>query len=411
MKLILLRNSNIILLLLCIIVLLSSCDFLLGSKNDETVNEIFEQGAIDPNLYPDQVGYVPLQPFWQGIPNPVDVYAGYDEMVYVVDDNGLEIFDKKGIKQRTIAIMGATDVIQDRRLHTFVIGRVDKLIDGISYNLPAVYHIINASVSNEPLIIDTLIQPFCDVSRNNTAFRGAGDEAVSFTGLATTSENKLYVSRTGPSNSISSIARPDNTILFFNEDGVNTGYSIGLNPVSSSLKSVLSVSSIASFAAPPQTVSGISTSHDFLLLQKDPAAQYKALWIKEVFDPDAGVAYTENAALLNFDTTKASRFLYMPERFHSPEDIYAAPDFSGYIFIVDSETDSLYQFTQKGFEGVNAPATSIEKKQLLASFGGQGNGPFQFIEPSGVCYFDKIVYVADKGNNRICRFKLSTDLE
>ncbi|MBK9731436.1 MAG: hypothetical protein IPO83_09120 [Chitinophagaceae bacterium] len=405
------KYFNSIYLLICLLPIFSSCDFLFGSKDDETVNEIFEQGAIDPNLYPDQVGYVPLQPFWEGIPNPVDVYAGYDEMIYVVDDNGLEIFDKKGAKQRTIAIKGATDVIQDRRLHTFVVGRVDKTIDGITYNLPAVYHIINAATSGEPIIIDTLIHPYCDVSRNNTAFRGEGDAAVSFTGLATTSENTLYVSRTGPSNSVSSIARPDNTILFYNEDGVNTGYSIGLNPVSSSLKSVLSVSSIACFAAPPQSTTGISTSHDFLLLQKDPVAQYKALWIKEVFDPDAGVAYTENSSLLNFDTSKANRFLYMPGRFITPEDIYVAPDFSGYLFIVDSETDSLYQFTQKGFEGANPPATSTDKKQLLASFGGQGSGPFQFIAPSGVCYFDKIVYVADKGNNRICRFKLSTDLE
>lgn len=198
----------------------------------------------------------------------MDVYAGYDEMIYVVDDNGLEIFDKKGAKQRTIAIKGATDVIQDRRLHTFVVGRVDKTIDGITYNLPAVYHIINAATSGEPIIIDTLIHPYCDVSRNNTAFRGEGDAAVSFTGLATTSENTLYVSRTGPSNSVSSIARPDNTILFYNEDGVNTGYSIGLNPVSSSLKSVLSVSSIACFAAPPQSTTGISTSHDFCCCRK-----------------------------------------------------------------------------------------------------------------------------------------------
>lgn len=389
----------------------SSCDFLFGTKEDETVNEIFEQGSIDPDLYPDEVGYVPLFPFWEAIPNPIDVYVGYDEMVYVVDDNGLEIFDQKGAKQRTIAISGASDVIQDRRLHTYVVGRVNKVVDGISYNLAAVYHLINASTADDIIIIDTLIQPFCDVSRNNTAFRGTLDEAVAFTGLATTSDNTLYVSRTGPSNSLASIARPDNTILFFNEDGVNIGYSVGLNPVTSSLKSVLNVSSIASFAAPPQSVTGISTLRDFLLLQREPAAQYKALWIREVIDPDAGVTYTENSALLNFDTSKASRFLYSPNRFVTPEDVYAAPDFSGYIFIVDSGTDSLYQFTQKGFEGVNPPATSTEKKQILASFGGTGSGPFQFIDPSGVCYLEEVIYVADKGNNRICRYKLSTDLE
>jgi hypothetical protein len=29
----------------------------------------------------------------------------------------------------------------------------------------------------------------------------------------------------------------------------------------------------------------------------------------------------------------------------------------------------------------------------------------------GICYNRKMIYVADKGNNRICRYKLNTDLE
>src|SRR5207253_392405 len=88
--------------------LLSSCDFLFGKKQDDSTQQIFEQGAIDPNLIPNQVGYVPILPYWN-VPNPTDVYVGYDEMIYVIDDNGVEIFDQKGMKQRTISITGATD--------------------------------------------------------------------------------------------------------------------------------------------------------------------------------------------------------------------------------------------------------------------------------------------------------------
>ncbi|MEO6165991.1 MAG: hypothetical protein ABIO46_09975, partial [Chitinophagales bacterium] len=143
------KRLSSFLLLLFLVAFFSSCDFLFGKKEDETVNEIFEQGAIDPDLYPDQVGYVPLLPFWEAIPNPVDVYVGYDEMVYVIDDNGVEIFDQKGTKQRTILIMEATDVMQDRRLHTFVCGKVDKVIDGVTYHLAAVFHLINASATDQ----------------------------------------------------------------------------------------------------------------------------------------------------------------------------------------------------------------------------------------------------------------------
>jgi len=112
-----------------------------------------------------------------------------------------------------------------------------------------------------------------------------------------------------------------------------------------------------------------------------------------------------------FDYSKADRFLYETNRFINPVDVYIAPDITGYIFVVDAATDSLYQFTRKGYEGVNPPAGSASTKQIIASFGGEGSGPFQFNDPSSVAYLRETVYVADKGNNRICRYKLSTDLE
>jgi hypothetical protein len=390
--------------------LFSGCDFLFGSKEDESTQEIFEQGAIDPDLVPNEVGYVPILPYWT-VAGPVDVYAGYDEMVYAAGENGVEIFDQKGMKQRTIPVAGATEVIQDRRLHTYIIGRVNREIDGITYDLAAVFHYINTAVAGEPVAVDTLVHPFCDVTRNNTAFRGAEDESVAFTGLATLADNTLYVSRKGPNNSLTSVARPDNTILIFDEDGINTGYTNGLSPTVSSLKSCIDVSAIASFAAPPQQTSGVSSSRDFVLLQTGEAAQYKVLWIVEEQDPDGGAVFVQNDALLNFDTSKAERFLYEPDRFTQPSDVFIAPDASGYLFIVDAVRDSFYQFTRAGFEGVNPPPNSGLVKQVLASFGGEGSGPFQFIAPSGVAYFNETVYVADYGNNRISRFKLSSDLE
>ncbi|MCS6917177.1 MAG: hypothetical protein RMK52_06580 [Chitinophagales bacterium] len=389
---------------------LQACTFLWGTTEDETVQEIFEQGSIDPQLVPNQVGYVPILPFWN-VSEPIDVYAGYDQMVYIVTPAGLEVRDLKGTLHRLIAIPDATDVVQDRRLHTYVCGRVTRIIDGTPYRLAAVFHIIGAAGSGEPVFADTLIHPFCDVSRNNTAFRGADDEAVSFTGLATLHDNTLYVSRSGPTNNLASAARPDNTILLFDAEGKNIGYTNGLSPTVSSLKSCLNVGALAGFAAPPQQVFGISTSPDFLLVQQAEAAQYKALWIVQAVDPDAGITWKQNDALLQFDLSRADRFLYTPNRFTLPADIYVAPDAAGYIFLVDAARDSLYQFTRKGYEGVNPPPNSTQTKQILASFGGTGSGPYQFCQPSGVCYLNKTVYVADRGNNRICRYKLSTDLQ
>ncbi len=389
------------------LLLLVSC---MGSKKDATIDDIFKQGKIDPKLVPTGVGYVPVLPFFKGLLHPVDVVAGYDELIYVVDDRGLNILDQTGAIKQTITFSGATDVTQDRRLHTYIAARVDIVVGGQSKNVAAVFHLINTAIGSYQ-IIDTLIHPFCDESRTGTGFR-ADDEQVKFTGLACTADNTLLVARTGPKNT-DPTANPDNTVLKFDPNGKNLGYGNGLNPNSPSLKSVLGLSSIATFAAPPQRVFGMSESQDFLITQADPRKdiEFRTLWIKFILDPDNGNYHSENSQILNFDTTKASNFLYRPYRFANPTDIYAAPDGSGYLFIVDADSNKLYQFTQKGFEGVNPAANSSEKKQQLVSFGGKGSGPFEFDAPSGVCYFRKTVFVADRNNNRICRYKLSTDLQ
>jgi hypothetical protein len=405
------KNISIILISIVAATSFSSCDFLLGKKKDKQVDQVFTQGRIDPKLYPTNIGYVPVQPFFTSFSNPKDVYIGFDEMMYVIDDNGVHILDLKGEEHYKINIPGATDIIQDRRQHTYICGRIYKDInnDGIKENLPAVYHLYNASAASGPIFVDTLIHPFCDATRNTEAFRGTGDEQVEFTGLAALSDNRIYVSRKGPKNLVTTVAIPDNSILIFDKTGINTGYCNGLNAINSNLKSTLDVAAIATSQVAPQQY--IDAPNTFYLVQQAAQAEYKVLQIKEFNDVDAGISYGENQALLNFDYSKANRFLYESFRFKKPSDVYVAPDATGYVFVVDEATDSLYQFTPKGFEGVNPAANSGITKQIIASFGGFGSGPFQFNQPSGVCYYKRMVYVADKGNNRICRYKLSSDLE
>lgn len=81
--------------------------------------------------------------------------------------------------------------------------------------------------------------------------------------------------------------------------------------------------------------------------------------------------------------------------FKQPSGVTLDP--SGNLFVVDAGTDSLYRFSSRGLERY--------------SFGGTGSGDKQFRQPYGEAFFDKTIYVADKGNNRIVRFKLSSDLQ
>jgi len=391
---------------------LSACQDVFGTKEDDSVKEVFEEGNIDPNLNPQNVGYVPIQPVWEGFVEPTDVYGGYDEMIYVTDKNGVHVLDQKGEEHRVIAIPGAKDVVQDRRLHLYVIGTIDREINGEMKTLSAVYRISNTATNGDVVYHDTIIHPFSDISRRNTSFRSE-DEEVEFTGVAPTYDNRIYVSRRGPRNNESSTSRPDNTVLIFDKEGNNTSYARGLSPNTSNLKSVIGISGIANEAGPPQEVFGIPETENFAYCQttmNGNVPEFGVLYITVVYNPESGVSYESTPGLTEFDKGKAKRFLYDAYRFKSPEDICFAPD-RRHIFVVDSELDSLYQFTIGGEEGVTPPANSTEKRNIIVSFGGEGDGPFQFKDPSGVCYLRKTLFVADKGNNRVLRYQLNTDLE
>jgi len=393
---------------------LSACKGLFGSREDEQVDEVFKEGRIDPTLIPAGVGYVPVLPDFTGFNNPTDVYVGFDELMYVVDAQGLHVCDITGQCRKLVPLRGALKVVQDRRLHTYVSARITYRFEGTDYDLPAVYQLSGTGLSGEVVFVDTIIHPFSDPSRANslTAANLRQDERASFTGLATFADNKLYVARTNPDiiNRAPAVL-PDNAVLIFNPTGQFLGQAVGLTPRTSSLRSAMGITSLASFVQPPQSLFGVNATKDFLLTQGDSLAETKTLWIKESSNPETGTDYVGNTSLLSFDTSRADGFLYSSFRFKRPMDVTVAPDATGYIFVVDAGTDSLYIFNQRGYEGVNPPATAGSLKQVKVSFGGRGSGPFQFRQPSGVAYFKRTVYVADKGNGRVVRFRLSTDLE
>jgi hypothetical protein len=79
--------------------------------------------------------------------------------------------------------------------------------------------------------------------------------------------------------------------------------------------------------------------------------------------------------------------------------------------VADSEKDSVFVFQENGFEGVSPPPQYTNRKLINVSFGGNGNGPKQFNRVSGVAFFNRILYVADAGNKRISRYKLTSDYE
>jgi len=416
--------------------LITGCESIFGTKEDSTTQEIFEEGRVDPQNVEDVVGYSSVLPFWNNFDSPTDIYIGYDKLAYVTDAEGLHVLDRADRGERvTIPMRGAVAVTQDRMLYTYVAARdsivIPELDPDIKWDLPVVYKIKNANGAGEMEFVDTLIHPFADASRSTFASQTSrlnpdnrnapgSDENVEFTGLTVLADNSLYVTRRGPRNQTGAIAAPDNIVLEFRRETVdgepgvemtNTRQIRNLSPTTPSLISGIGMSDIQSFVGPPQRES-MTDDRSFIVAQasQDKEIPFRVLQITVRVTPD-GLLYEPTTSLLGKDTTEANGFLYDQFKFNQPTGLAYAADGTNYIFAVDAGSDSLFQFQQNGYEGVAPPPASNAEKPIVVSFGGEGSGPKQFRNPSGVAYYDEVVYVADKGNNRISRYKLSTDFE
>ena len=405
--------------LACLALLLSGCDGLFGSKADDTTDEIFEAGRSEPGLI-NEAEYVPLFPFFTqagdgaALQEPQDVYVGYDQLIYVADARGLHVLDLAGRPAAFVPIPGgATSVIQDRRFHLYVTARRDTLLNGRTWNLPVVLH-YDGVTTGAPTLVDIIWHPFDDDSRIfNRPDPIATDEQVAFTGVGVLFNNSIYVARKGPVNERTSVILPHNTIMEFTPDGVNTQSIVALNPTRESLRSAIEPVDVITFVQPPQRQS-FPVARDFILVQAPAAGalRFPVLSILAVETPD-GIDYRPDSQKLQVTTNpdRGDGFLYEDFKFERPSDLAFAADGSNYLFVLDAGKDSLFVFTSLGIEGVAPPPGSRSTKPVIVSFGGSGDGAFQFNSPEGVAYFERIVYVADTGNNRLSRFRLNTDFE
>jgi hypothetical protein len=168
-------------------------------------------------------------------------------------------------------------------------------------------------------------------------------------------------------------ARNDNQILFIEEDGYARG-PLNLTPNGTGL-----------FAAadPSGIVALDSWSVDFAFCQRGEN-YYKVQTVTT--DPYGWAPGLDPGS---------GEDLFELGKFVSPEDVAVNGD--GFLFVVDSDLDRVFKFSGMGKE--------------YESFGEEGSGEGQFREPHGVAEFDKTLYVADTGNDRVVRFRLSTELK
>ena len=387
--------------LFALVVLTTGCNDFFGNKTDVSFIDV-------PDFQNKPIAYVPIQPVLDQFVRPTDVLAGFDELIYVAD-NGREAIvglDQSGRELYSFNVPGVRTVVQDRRLNLLAIGTKDTIINGSSYTFSCIYRIdLQGTFGyglNNAKIVKEIVHPFY---LKNTF--SASDLSVQFEDISVIAENEYYVSRTGNSNNLNQFGGPDNAVLLFNE--VDTY----ITPISITTRGGVfkdffkTPTGMSSFAQPPQISASFVRDFIFTSLDQDPDNLYKVRLIT-YNETEFGVEYNPND-ILPFDTSKADGNINEPNKFTKPVDVTLTGDGTGFIFVVDMEKDSVYQFTSTGLEGIKPPPGAGSTKYVKVSFGGTGIELTQFNEPMAVAYLSRILYVADAGNGRILRFKLTSD--
>ena len=384
----------------------SSC--FLGEKNK--VSDYIEK----PDYSLKSVEYVPVSPtFGTGI-TPVSLYAGYDQLLYAVDSaKAILSYDAAGNQLGRFELPGVYFVIQNRSLDLYALGWKDTVYNTLVLKLPVIYKISQKKAGegtdrdldlNFAVVEKQLIYPFCinEASKLNNI---ANFKQIRLSAIGFLNDNSYYVTSSGPQEGASELyITHRNAILSFNKSDVfEGGFTEGTG------QATIAPYGLTTLVQPPQR-SNMEVRRDFIYTSLDPDLALTVRYLTVVVDPNTGL-FTAFKPLPIPSFVEADGYMYQTFRFRKPAAVLFAGTNQKYIFVADDSKDSVYAFQENGYEGVIPPPQYTNKKLIKVSFGGRGSGPRQFNRPTALAYANKILFVADAGNKRIARFKLTTDYE
>jgi hypothetical protein len=355
------RRKIEVIIFIIVTALLLSC----GEKFDLTG---IETGNGNVNISGDTL-YIQINPVWEGFNSPQDIMIGREPFIYVADTDN----DRIVLMNLDGQILGVRSVkkpialAQDYKLNLFVCAQFDTL--GTTYGAVYKYDLISVNHQIELAPVKRILPRLADFAQPQREYTGA---AVFY-------DNKYLIARTGPNNS--NLIDPDNSILIFIQKELANGNTkdslVGRVPLFDALGTgIMSANQLSSLTSYNARNYNLVTT----LIGEN---SFKVQPLQYVVSPD----FTGYQIAIQ----PYSADLMIPALFSQPEG--AAIDNAGNIYVADASKDSIYKFNTFG--------------DLLISFGGQD----QFNNPYSVAFFDKTLYVADTGNNRIVRFILSTDIQ
>lgn len=377
------------------------CFYILFSIAALSCNE--KANVVDISTLPAATGqaimdteYVQIQPPWGGFNNPKGIKIGYDYILYVTEpeNNRVVMVDLAGNRLGySQYVKRPTAITEDRRFNLIVACEFDTTVNGNVITVAALAKIrlfnYNHDISAAPVEI------VYHESLKEQITRDASDNLVTgreFTGVAVLPDNSYYVTRSGNSNT--SAVDPDNMVLHFNKNDVQYSSDYidlvpSLVPTGTGFIAINKISSITTFRTKQYGT-------DFILTQVDPGNAFKVKWItfnpgSELFAPSWDSKFSLDPA--KYATGKLPAIL--SNIFVSP--VASTVDDRSNIYVVDSSLDSLMKFDLNG--------------ALLPESFGSSKSRNSLLHPSGLTYYNKILYICDSGHGRILRYELLTDLK
>ncbi len=349
-----------ILFLLLIVLWFSGC----GDKLDLSTFPITNTGNINIS---DTV-YVLQNPIWAGFNKPEAVFAGGDQIIYIADtkNNSIVQMDVAGGRYGTFYFNNNVfpkKIAQDGNFDLLIICDSIATLDttSIVFRLKVV---AGGGVLNQNTPVVRLLTSMRPTPSSNKYRK--------FTGITTFSDNSFLIARIGPEDPLN--IDPGNALLKVKgrDSVIELTVLNGFQTSGNSFYSIENVSSILTIR---------NSTTDFIISRstQDTSKLNKVIY------------FMYNSANGTYDPKYTSTTQDIVNiKFGSPDAIVM--DYNYSIYVIDSYRNYLYKFNNGG-------------KLLKESFG----DTTIFKNPKGVSYFNRVVYIADTGNDRILRYKLSTD--
>lgn len=325
---------------------------------------------------PDTVidtSYVPISPSFTGFQGAEDIMIGRDQLLYVADTraNRIVMMNRAGEVMSTRTMLHPRSIAQDTRLDLIVGGEV-VAPNGDTAGALFRIHLVSPS----PDIAHRLERSTID-----TVWRELAHPVRRFPGVIVFGDNEYLVVRDGPDNG--SFIDPDARVLWFDRtDRFITPLSALSTRVGSGIADINHPTSIAAFP-------GV---RDFVLGQSSQGVTYGALWF--VFQRTSDF----EGWLPRFDPARPEDFnvdFIRPNRYLRPEAVTADPVRRD-LFVADAGLDSVFKFNNRGTfrsESFGAVRTRGAMRR-----------------PTGLAFFEKVLYVLDGDTGEILRFRLASDV-